>query len=139
VPKLRMVIAENHPVMLTELCQMMGSDYEIVGAVENGVEACEAVLELQPDIVLLDLSMPVMDGLQTARRLRQTNSCVKIILLSVYDDSDFIAAAFSAGADCYVAKTRVSTDLDPAIRIALQGSHFISKSDGIAELSSGNH
>lgn len=137
MPKIRMVIAENHPAMLAQVCQLLGNDYDVVGTAENGLEACESVFKLQPDVVLLDITLPVMDGLQAAQRLRKGNCRAKIILLSVYDDSDFIAAAFSAGADCYVAKTRLSTDLDPAIRIALQGSHFISKSDGIAELANG--
>jgi len=139
VPKIRVVIAESHPALLSQLCQIVGSDYEVVFTAENGVEACKAVLELQPDVILLDISMPILDGLQTAHRLRQANSGIKIILLSEYDDQDFIAAAFLAGADCYVTKERVSTDLDLAIRTALQGSHFISKSLGIMELSNGNH
>ena len=137
MPKIRMVIAENHLAMLAQLCQMVNQEYEVVRTVENGLDAYEAVLELQPDVVLLDITMPVMDGLLAAQRLRRAGSHVKIVLLSVYDDPDFIAAAFSSGADCYVAKTRLSTDLHPAIRIALQGSHFISQSDGIAELSNG--
>ena len=137
MPKIRMVIAENHPAMLAHLCQMMSNDYEVVRTVENGLEACEAVLELQPDVVLLDVSMPVMDGLLATQRLRKAKCCAKIILLSAYDDPDFVAAAFSAGANCYVDKARLSADLDPAIQIALQGSHFISRSNGIAELANG--
>lgn len=137
MPKIRLVIAENHPAMLARLCQLMSNDYEVVRTVESGFQACEAVLELQPDVVLLDITMPVMDGLQAAQRLRKARCQVKIILLSVYDDPDFVAAAFSSGADCYVAKARPGTDLDTAIRIALQGSHFISRSEAIAELTNG--
>jgi DNA-binding NarL/FixJ family response regulator len=122
VPKIRVVVAENHPAMLAQLCQRLGNDYEVV---------------LQPDVVLLDITMPIMDGLHAARSLRQAKCKAKIILLSVYNDPDFIAAALSSGADCYVAKARLSTDLDPAIRTALQGNHFISHSDGIVELSDG--
>jgi len=136
VPKLRMVIAENHLAMLAQLCQLMGDNYEIVRTADNGFEACDAVLELQPDLVVMDITMPGLDGLLATQRLRKEKCRTKIILLSDYDDPDFIAAAFSSGADCYVAKSRLSMDLDPAIRVALQGSHFISKSDGIAELSS---
>jgi DNA-binding NarL/FixJ family response regulator len=137
VPKIRVVVAENHPAMLAQLCQQLGDDYEVVRTAEDGLEACEAVLELQPDVVLLDITMPIMDGLHAAQRLRQAKCGVKIILLSVCDDPDFIAAAFSAGADCYVAKSRLSIDLDPAIRTALQGNHFFSRSNGIVELSNG--
>ena len=136
VPKLRMVIAENHLAMLAQLCQVMGDEYEIVRTADNGFEACDAVLDLQPDVVVMDISMPGLDGLLATQRLRREKCRAKIILLSDYDDPDFIAAAFSSGADCYVAKARLSMDLEPAIRIALQGSHFISKSDGITELSS---
>ena len=137
MPKIRVVVAENHPAMLVQLCQQLGDDYEVVRTAKNGLEACEAVQELQPEAVLLDITMPVMDGLQAAQRLRQAKCRVKIILLSIYNDPDFIAAAFSAGADCYVAKSRLSLDLDPAIRTALQGNHFFSPSNGIVELSNG--
>lgn len=137
MPKIRMVIAENHPAMLAQLRQLMSEQYDIVRAAEDGIEAYEAVLEFQPDVVLLDITMPLMDGLLVTQRLRQDGSRVKIILLSVYDDPDFIAAAFSSGADCYVAKAHMSTDLHPAIRTALQGGHFISRSNAIAELSNG--
>ena len=130
--KIRLVVAENHPAMLAQL-RRLGDDYEIVRTAADGLEAYEAVLELQPDVVLLDISMPIMDGLRTAQRLRQEKCSAKIILLSAYDDPDFIAAAFSAGADCYVAKSRLSIDLDPAIRTALQGSHYFSHSNGIVE------
>ena len=121
--------------MLARLCQMMSEDYEVVGTAENGLDSYKAVLALQPDVVLLDITMPAMDGLLVAQRLRDAKSCAKIILLSAYDDPDFIAAGFAAGADCYVTKARITTDLDAAIGIALQGNHFISQSTGIAELS----
>ena len=134
MPNIRVVVADNHPAMLAHICQQLSNNYEVVRTAQDGLEACKAVLELQPDIVLLDITMPIMDGLYAAQRLRQAKCRVRIILLSASDDPDFIAATFSAGADCYVAKSRLSTDLDPAIRAALQGSHYFSHSDGFVEL-----
>ena len=94
----------------------------------NGVQAVSAVLALNPDIFVTDISMPLLNGLQAARSIQKTNSQVKIIFLTIHEDRDFIAAAFSAGATGYVTKRRLSTDLVFAIQEALKGHTFVSNS-----------
>jgi DNA-binding NarL/FixJ family response regulator len=99
---------------------------EIVGSVENGKEAIEAVRELDPDVVILDISMPVLNGFQVASQLRNSDCRAKVIFLTVHQDREFIDAAYAVGAVSYVFKPRASADLLPAIQSALQGQTFAS-------------
>jgi len=106
----------------------LGADFEIVGAVCNGLEAVAEAQRLDPDVLVIDISMPVLDGLESTRRLRATNRRTKIVFLTVHRDQDFVSAAFSAGASAYVTKSDVTTDLMPAIHDALEGRTYVSQS-----------
>jgi DNA-binding NarL/FixJ family response regulator len=128
VDKIRVVLADDHREVIAKIRVILGDEYEIVEAAENGNQAVSAVLELNPDVFVTDISMPVLNGLQAARRIQKTNSRVKIIFLTIHEDRDFIAAAFSAGATGYVTKRRLSTDLVFAIQEALKGHTFVSNS-----------
>jgi DNA-binding NarL/FixJ family response regulator len=99
-----------------------------VGAVENGNQAVSAVLTLDPDVLVTDISMPFLDGLQAATKIQKVNRRTKIIFLTIHEDPDFIAAAFKAGASGYVTKARLSLDLILAIHEVLKGHTFVSKS-----------
>src|ERR1700677_4992677 len=128
VDKIRVVLADDHREVIAKIRGVLGDEFEIIEAAENGNQAVIAVLALNPDIFVTDISMPVLNGLQAARRIQKTNSRVKIIFLTIHEDRDFIAAAFSAGATGYVTKRRLSTDLVPAIQEALKGRAFVSNS-----------
>ena len=97
-----------------------------MGAVEDGKQAVNAVLTLNPDALVIDISMPVLSGLQAAKQLQTANCRTKVIFLSIYEGPDFLDAAFSAGASGYVSKARLSTDLIPAIHEAMLGQIFVS-------------
>ena len=88
--------------------------------------ALKAVKELKPDILVLDISMPVMDGIETAQRLRQANSKTRIVFLTVHDDPEFASAAMDAGAMGYVIKSRMVSDLLVAINEVYAGRTFVS-------------
>jgi DNA-binding NarL/FixJ family response regulator len=124
--KIRVVLADDHPVMIAMVRQTLGEEFEVVGAVEDGKQAVIAVLTLNPDALVIDISMPVLNGLQAAKRLQATDSRAKIIFLTVYEGRDYVDAALSAGASGYVNKGRLSTDLIPAIHEAMLGRIFIS-------------
>jgi two-component system nitrate/nitrite response regulator NarL len=128
VDKIRVVLADDHREVIAKIRIILGDEYEIVEAAENGNQAVTAVLELNPDVFVTDISMPFLNGLQAARRIQKANSHVKIIFLTIHEDRDFIAAAFSAGATGYVTKRRLSTDLVFAIQEALKGRAFVSNS-----------
>lgn len=125
---IRVLLADDHPAMLARVRRELGREFEIVATVENGEEAVQAVSRLDPDVLVIDISMPVLNGLETAVRLRAAHSRTKIVFLTIHDDPDFVAAAFSAGASAYVMKNHLSSDLVTAIREALLGHTFISHS-----------
>ncbi len=128
VDKIRVVLADDHREVTAKIRGILGDDFEIVEEVVNGVQAVSAVLALDPDILVTDISMPLLNGLQAARSIQKANSHVKIIFLTIHEDRDFIAAAFSAGATGYVTKRRLSTDLVCAIQEAMKGHTFVSNS-----------
>jgi DNA-binding NarL/FixJ family response regulator len=126
--QIRVVLADDHQQMIEIVRQTLGAEFEIVGAVEDGKQAVNAVLTLNPDALVIDISMPVLNGLQAAKCLQTADCRAKVIFLTVYESRDFVDAAFSAGASGYVHKARLSTDLIPAIHEAMLGRTFISAS-----------
>jgi DNA-binding NarL/FixJ family response regulator len=126
VDKIRVVLADDHREVIAKIRGILGDEFEIIETAENGNQAVTAVLELDPDVFVTDISMPLLNGLQAARRIQNANSRVKIIFVTIHEDRDFIAAAFSAGATAYVTKRRMSTDLVFAIQQALKGHTFVS-------------
>jgi DNA-binding NarL/FixJ family response regulator len=126
--KIRVLLADDHETVLTRVRMVLGDEFDVVGVVTNGRDALLEVRRLDPDVLVLDISMPALDGLQTANELQSAKSRTKLVFLTVHEDPDFVAAAFSAGASAYVVKSDVTTDLIPAIREALEGRTYISQS-----------
>jgi len=122
------LLADDHKSFLTRTRAVLGDDFDIVGEVSNGRDAVEEVQRLDPDVLVIDLSMPLLDGLQAVSQLRSRKCRTKFVFLTVHEDSDYVAAAFSAGASAYVTKSHVSTDLVPAIQEALEGRTYVSQS-----------
>jgi CheY-like chemotaxis protein len=122
----RVLLADDHPKMLEQIAQLLARESEIVGAVENGEQLIAAALSLDPDVIVLDISMPVLNGIEAARYLQKSRSRAKVIILTMQEDDAFVAAAVLAGALGYVLKRRISIDLIPAIRQVLQGQVFVS-------------
>jgi len=126
VAKVRVLLADDHLAILARIHRHLGEKFDVVGTAKNGQEAVEAVSRLDPDVLVIDISMPVLDGFRAAARIKEAGHKTKVIFLTVHEDADFVAAAFSAGASGYVTKTRLSTDLVTAINDALQGRSFVS-------------
>jgi DNA-binding NarL/FixJ family response regulator len=125
--KIRVLLADDHDTIVAQVRTVLDEEFEIVGTVNNGIAAVSEVRRLDPDVLVIDISMPGLDGLEAAARLRSRRR-PKIVFLTVHQDEDFVTAAFDAGASAYVTKADVETDLIPAIREALDGRIFISKS-----------
>jgi DNA-binding NarL/FixJ family response regulator len=128
VARVRVLLADDHKDFLRTVRGELDPEFEIVGTAENGEAAVQAVGRLDPDVLVIDISMPVLDGLQAAARLRDAKCRARIVFLTIHEHSDYISAAFAAGASGYVAKRHLGTDLAPAIREVLQGRTFVSPS-----------
>lgn len=126
--KVRVLLADDHKPILARVRELLGDDFDIVGAVNNGRDAVVEAQRLDPDVLVIDISMPVLDGLEAVRQLRTTNRRTKVVFLTVHEDQDYVAAALSAGATGFVSKPHVTTDLVPAIWEVLKGGTYISQS-----------
>jgi DNA-binding NarL/FixJ family response regulator len=126
VAKTRILLADDHPAILEKLSRLLEATYDVVGAVNNGQAATDAAVRLCPDVILMDISMPVMNGIEAADQLIRMHTKAKIVFLTVHDDPDFVGAALATGAAGYVLKSRIATDLGPAILEALADHRFVS-------------
>ena len=125
----RILLADDHHELLEKVAHLLESEFEILATVENGQRLLKAALELDPDLIVLDISMPVLNGIEAARRLKESHSRAKVIFLTVHEDAAFVTAAAVAGALGYVLKHRLISDLIPAVREVLLGHVFASPAD----------
>lgn len=123
----RVLLADDHSEIRDRIADMLKDNFDIVASVGNGQEALLATLTLKPDLLISDICMPIIDGIQLACKLRNFGCDTKIIILTVHNDADFVEAAFSSGALGYVLKLNVGTELIPAIQEALEGRQFTSE------------
>ena len=123
---LRVLVADDHPLMLAAVRRLLeeAPNFEIVGEVSVGSHVLPAVNETHPDVVLLDVRMPELDGITCLQRLRKQDPDVAVVILSSYSDDEQIEAARAAGARGYVVKTVEPVDLPTVIRSALQDDAF---------------
>jgi DNA-binding NarL/FixJ family response regulator len=126
VNKIRVVLADDHPEMIVKVRRTLDEGFEVINVVQDGNQAVDAVLMMDADVLVLDISMPVLDGLKAANRLREACCRTKIVFLTMHEDRDYVAAALSAGASGYVTKARLTADLVHAIHEALSGNIFVS-------------
>jgi|SRR5215469_939448 len=120
------ILADDHAGILENASRLLASNYDILATVSDGRKAVEAVLRLSPDVAVLDVAMPELDGFGAAREVKQNWSDTRIVFLTVHDDQDFIAAALASGVNGYVLKPFMQTDLILAIEDALEGRVFVS-------------
>jgi DNA-binding NarL/FixJ family response regulator len=128
VPRITVLLADDSRAVLTDLQEELSKEFSIAGMVENGEEAIRDVYRLDPDILVLDISMPGLNGIQVASHLRDARARTKVLFLSIHEQSEYISAAFSAGACGYVTKRHLATDLPRAIREVFAGQTFLSPS-----------
>lgn len=105
----------------------MAGEFEVVGKVDNGQALFDAAMRLRPDVIVTDISMPVLNGIEAVDRLRNAGCNSRIVFLTIHSDADFVRKCLSTGAFGYVVKGRIATELIPAIREALAGHIFVSQ------------
>ena len=121
-----MLLADDYSPMLALTATALGSEYLVVGSVVDGLALLAEAERLQPDVIVLDITMPRLDGIEAARQLRSSRNPARLVFLTVHEDRDFARAALDAGGLGYVVKSRFTSDLLPAIRAALADRRFIS-------------
>ena len=124
----RVLLADDHQIILDTECQILASEFEVVGTVRSGAAIVPAAAELDPDVITLDITMPEVDGFEVARRLKASGSRAKIVFLTVHEDPDFVHEALNVGALGYVVKATMASDLLRSLHAVLKGQPFISPS-----------
>jgi DNA-binding NarL/FixJ family response regulator len=121
---------DDHPTVRQGLALMFGAadDVELVGTVENGEEALEAIERLEPEVVIMDVRLPGIDGISAVRRIQQTAPNVKAVIFSAYGDKRLLSDAIAAGARGYVMKGSPPEDLLRAVRTVTKGKAFVDPS-----------
>lgn len=122
----RIFLADDHQAILDRATELLHGRFELVGTAHNGKDALEGIESVRPDVLIVDIGMPVMNGLQVIQRLYEQRSPIKVIFLTVQEDPEYVAAAFEYGAGAYVTKPRMSSDLVAAIEEVLAGGTFLS-------------
>jgi len=132
--KIRVLIADDHTLVRDGIRSLLAlaADIEIVGEAADGREAVEKVRQLVPDIVLMDLAMPIMGGLEATRRIRKEFPATKVLALTQYDDSEYVIPVIEAGARGFVTKMSSSSELASAIQAVYRGESFLSPSAAAA-------
>jgi DNA-binding NarL/FixJ family response regulator len=122
----RVLLADDHPAVLALTAAALAEECLVVGRVGDGHELLAEAERLHPDVIVLDITMPRLDGIEAARQLRRSHQPARLVFLTVHEDADYARAALDAGGLGYVVKARLASDLLPAIRAALADRPFIS-------------
>src|SRR4029077_10566909 len=119
------VVADDHRRMLDAVSNLLSADFRVVAAVTDGRQAIEAVSQFDPDIAVLDITMPELDGFRTAQALKKAGARSKVVFLTLHDADEYVEAALRSGGNGYVLKARMEADLPSALWHALAGRNFL--------------
>lgn len=129
----RVLLVDDHPAVLQQVAQVLFGAFEVVGALPDGGKLEQTVATCHPDLVVMDITLPGPSGIGLARQLAATPAPPKIVFLTVHADPDYVREVLATGALGYVVKSRLASDLVPALRAALEGLQFVSPSFGLEE------
>ena len=120
----RILVVDDHEELRNKIVHLLDQQFDVLGATGDGPSFLKALARLKPDLCVLDISMPDMNGIDVAQQIKQTDSQIKIVFVTVHDDLDFRAAALSTGAEGYVTKAKMGGELLLAVRKVLAGGRF---------------
>jgi CheY-like chemotaxis protein len=126
----RLLLADDHPELLREIQKLVAIDFDVVGTATDGLTLVKMAETLKPDVVVTDIRMPGLSGIDAARTILQRKACKAVVLLTMYDNPHLIRRALDAGILGYVLKATAGEELLPAIEEALQGGVFVSQRIG---------
>lgn len=121
----RVLLADDHRLFLEGLENLLRSEFDLVGSVEDGLALVAAAKELRPDVVVADLAMPGLNGIQVIRKLKEAGLEARVILLTMHEDPEYAAQALKEGASAYLLKHAASSELVAAIGLALEGKVYL--------------
>jgi DNA-binding NarL/FixJ family response regulator len=125
----RILLADDHEVVLEGLRRILDlPEFEVVGVVENGRALVDAASDLHPDVLVVDISMPVLGGIEAVRRIRESDQSARVVFLSMHSETAYAVEAIHAGGSAYIRKDTAVKDLVAAIREIRQGKIFVSPS-----------
>ena len=124
--RIRVMLGDDHRMFSEGLTRLLEPQFDVVGIVENGRDLIAGIQSLRPDVVLLDISMPTLNGIEAARRIQKMPQPPPIIFLTMHDDAGYVRAAFQAGASGYVLKKSAAIEVITAVREAMRGRKYIS-------------
>jgi DNA-binding NarL/FixJ family response regulator len=125
-PLPKIMLVDDNPAVLQQTMRLLPETYEVVETLESGFGLKAAVARHEPDLIVLDITLPGLSGIELASRLRKGGYSAKIVFLTVHCDTDYAREAFAAGANGYVVKARLASDLVPALAAVFAGNRFIS-------------
>lgn len=125
MPRLKILLADDHPMILEGVARILEDHFDIVGKVEDGRTLIEAAEEMKPDVVVLDISMPFLNGFEAARKLKKLIPDSKLIFLTMHADATYANEAFEAGASGYLLKRSAASELTKAIRTVTGGQIYL--------------
>lgn len=123
---IRLLLADDHVMFAQGLKSLLRDEFELLATAQNGEQLVDAALRLQPDVILVDISMPVLNGFDAVRRIREQGVEARIIFLTMHDDAMLLAEAFRCGGSGYVLKQAAGEELINAIREVAQGRNYVS-------------
>jgi DNA-binding NarL/FixJ family response regulator len=121
----RILLADDHELLMAAYERLLWGECDVVGQVTDGHALLAAAERLEPDVIVLDISMPVLNGLEAARQISHTRPGIKLVFLTMHEEADVAAAAFRAGASAYLLKRSAGSELATAIREVMQGRSYI--------------
>ena len=122
----RLLLAEDHPETAERLCKLLRADFDVIASVEDGNALVDAAERLSPDVIVADIAMPGVDGIEAVTRIRRKNPDARIVLVTVHSEWMLVEAGLAAGAFGYVLKDTAGDELVPAVRAALSGRQYVS-------------
>jgi DNA-binding NarL/FixJ family response regulator len=123
--KPRILLADDHQIVLEGLKSLLGGEFEVVGSVEDGRALVEQAALLHPDVIVADISMPRLNGIEAARQIKKTDQSIKIVFLTMHLDATYAANAFEAGASGFVLKHSAPSELTTAIHDVMKGQTYV--------------
>ena len=122
----RVLLADDNKLLVERVAELLASSFDVVGIARNGQDLISKALSLTPDVIVVDIKMPVLSGIEAVDQLRKTELTSKFVFLTIYSEDEFVQACIQQGALGYVLKSHMTDDLIPAINSAMAGKLFLS-------------